>query len=197
MHIIKQYERMRDCLSNLVECELAKDPKCINAEELGEVVDMIKDYEEAIYYHCMSHVLKEDVKEEEMRKKIYCQRMNQDFMYFPFSRMGKMYFPKDKNGKRYNEEWSMPTSDGSMAESATNYPNYEQKRDSREGKSSLSRCSYIESKETHQDKTKQMTELNRYLQELADDITEMIEDATPEEKIIVSQKLNTLASKVK
>lgn len=54
----------------------------------------------------------------------------------------------------------------------------------------------MESKELHHDKTKQIQELDRYMKELTDDILEMINGATPEEKQILSQKLSTLASKV-
>ena len=54
----------------------------------------------------------------------------------------------------------------------------------------------MESKELHHDKSKQMQELDKYMKELTDDILEMINDATPEEKQMLSQKLRTLASKV-
>lgn len=70
-------------------------------------------------------------------------------------------------------------------------------RDYREGKSYNSRRNYIESKELHHDKAKQMQELDRYAQELTDDILEMIHDATPEEKMNLSQKITALANKIK
>ena len=49
----------------------------------------------------------------------------------------------------------------------------------------------------HHDKAKQMKELEQYMQELSGDMMEMINDATPEEKEILSQKLSTLAEKIK
>ena len=55
----------------------------------------------------------------------------------------------------------------------------------------------MESKELHHDKTKQMQELEQYMKELSEDITEMIDDAAPDEKQILSQKLMTLAEKIK
>ena len=70
-------------------------------------------------------------------------------------------------------------------------------RDYREGRSPVTRRMYMESKELHHDKAKQMKELEQYMKELSEDITEMIDDATPEEKEILSQKLTTLAEKIK
>ena len=49
----------------------------------------------------------------------------------------------------------------------------------------------------HQDKEKQMMELDKYMKELSGDVMEMISDSTPEEKQILSQKLTTLAEKIK
>lgn len=85
-----------------------------------------------------------------------------------------------------------------MAEGADGdyYPYPTEMRDYREGKSPITRRNYMESKELHHDKTKQIQELDRYMKELTDDILEMINGATPEEKQILSQKLSTLASKV-
>ena len=70
-------------------------------------------------------------------------------------------------------------------------------RDYREGRSGNSRRMYMESKEMHEGKEKQMMELEKYMKELSGDMIEMINDATPEEKEILSQKLSTLAEKIK
>lgn len=69
-------------------------------------------------------------------------------------------------------------------------------RDYREGRSPITRRNYMESKEMHHDKTKQMKELEEYMNELSIDITEMINDSTPDEKIMLSQKLTHLADKI-
>lgn len=45
-------------------------------------------------------------------------------------------------------------------------------------------------------KTSQMKELEAYLQELSTDITEMIRDASPEEKATLHQKMTMLANKI-
>jgi hypothetical protein len=49
----------------------------------------------------------------------------------------------------------------------------------------------------HQDKTTQIKELEKYLQELSTDVTELIHEATPEEKAVLQQKVATLASKIR
>jgi hypothetical protein len=69
-------------------------------------------------------------------------------------------------------------------------------RDKREGRSYMSRKTYMEAKEMHQPKTTQMKELEKYLQELSTDITEMIQDASPEEKSFLEKKITALAAKI-
>ena len=76
-----------------------------------------------------------------------------------------------------------------------------QSRDSREGKSGRSRRAYMETKETHRDnspesKQKKMKELEEYMTELSGDITEMIADASPEERALLAKKLQMLTQKV-
>lgn len=69
-------------------------------------------------------------------------------------------------------------------------------RDSREGRSGQSRRGYMESKEQGRDKQEKMKELERYTKELSEDVTEMIGDASPEEKSMLKQKLSALAQKI-
>lgn len=70
-------------------------------------------------------------------------------------------------------------------------------RDPREGKSAMRRKMYMEGKAAHKDKAKQMQELESYMQELSSDLTEMIQDASPEEKQLLQQKISVLATKIK
>ena len=68
--------------------------------------------------------------------------------------------------------------------------------DHREGKAHLSRKGYMESKEMHLGKEKQMKDLEKYMMELTTDITEMIQGSSPEEKQLMQKKIATLAEKV-
>lgn len=75
------------------------------------------------------------------------------------------------------------------------------RRDGREGRSGQSRRSYMETKETKkentpEDKQAKMKELERYAKELAEDVTEMISDASPEEKNLLKQKMQMLIQKI-
>ena len=74
-------------------------------------------------------------------------------------------------------------------------------RDSREGRSGMSRRSYMETKEMHrantaEDKSAKMKELEKYMQELSTDITEMIGDASPEERTLLKNKMQVLVQKL-
>lgn len=77
----------------------------------------------------------------------------------------------------------------------------ERMRDGREGRSGMSRRAYMETKELHksntpEDKQHKMRELEKYMGELSGDISEMISDASPEERSLLKQKLQVLAQKI-
>lgn len=70
-------------------------------------------------------------------------------------------------------------------------------RSPHEGKSPMSRKAYMEAKATHKDKAMQLQELEKYAQELTSDLIEMIDGSTPEEKQYLSNRIATLATKIK
>ena len=77
----------------------------------------------------------------------------------------------------------------------------ENQRDGREGRSGRSRRSYMETKEMNkgnssEEKQMKMKELENYMKELSEDVTEMIGDASPEEKSMLKTKLQTLTQKI-
>jgi replication-associated recombination protein RarA len=69
-------------------------------------------------------------------------------------------------------------------------------RDDYSGRSPMSRKMYMEAKHMNKDKATQLRELEKYMQELSQDITEMIADASPEEKQYLEKKISALASKI-
>lgn len=101
---------------------------------------------------------------------------------------------EDGNRRYYTEKMSMMDDDYD-----TYYKEMDKyyERDEREGKSPLTRKKYMEAKEAHIAKDMQMKELEKYIQDLGSDITEMIKDMTPEEKQMLQQKIATLATKIK
>ena len=164
---MKRLEHMKECLMACVESQMTHLDQ-VDAKELGEAVDMIKDLEEAIYYCTITKAMKAD-KEEEKQPRHQQQGVN---YYTPMYNDGSMYMDHQTNKMN-----------GHM-------------RDVKEGNSPMYRRMYMEGK--HQkDPQKQMQELEDYMHELTNDIMEMIEDATPEEKQLLRQKITTLSTKIK
>ena len=174
-------ERLR-CMKESLMC-VVEDQLChledVDAKELGEVVDMIKDLEEAEYYHSVVKAMEEHK-----------------------NPVDKMYYSTPSSWNHENHK-PIKTANGWVCECTqqTSY-DYAEKEfphafdDPREGRSSRARRMYMETKESHQDKTVQMKELEKYLQELSTDVTEMIEGATPEERQYMSKKMSALATKI-
>ena len=207
-------KNMKEQLMSCVQSQISGNLANVDTKELGEAVDMIKDLSEAIYYCSIVEAMEEKEENEERRperhyyKEIYMpmdmggrigRDMDRDYgrMYYPGADM--MYYNGGSSG---GQRGSSGRGGSSSGNSGTSYYSDEygypmEIRDYREGRSSISRKNYMESKELHHDKAKQMKELEKYLQELASDVTEMIEDASPEEKSMLHQKLTMLASKVK
>lgn len=107
--------------------------------------------------------------------------------------MSRMYYGGATGGSNGNSSNS-GSNGGNSQYSEREFPGAFQ--DMREGRSPRSRRMYMEAKETHQDKTTQMRELEKYMQELAQDVTEMIEGSSPEERQYLSKKISALASKL-
>ena len=127
--------------------EVEKQFECLEevcTKELGEVIDMIKDLKEAIYYEAITKAMEGD-------------------------------------------SWKTEKSDHHLNGDS---------RSEHEGKSPLSRKMYLEAKHMNKDKATQLRELEKYMQELSQDVVDMIADASPEEKQYLEKKITALASKV-
>ena len=97
-------------------------------------------------------------------------------------------------GSRNYQDGNRQSSGESRNYSGREYP--VELRDYREGRSPMSRRNYMENKEMHKDKMVQMQELETYMQELGNDLTEMIQGSSPEEKQMLQKKLSALATKI-
>lgn len=205
--------RMKEALMNCVEGQIVGHLDQADAKELGEAIDMIKDLSEAIYYCTITEAMKENEKDDKHRSK-------EDAYYYParyypypmyYDDPSKMYY--EGNGRSYygnggnsggrgsNSGGRGDGNEGRDGNSQTAYyhdPMREQMmRDYREGRSGIRRKMYMEGKQNHHEKSKQIQELDNYMHELTSDITEMIQDASPEEKQMLQQKIATLATKIK
>ena len=178
-------ERLKSMKESLMACAQAQmgNLQNVDTKELGEAIDMIKDLEEAIYYCTITKAMEEKDKN---------GGHNQQMMMYPV-----MYYDSSMQG---NSSSSGGTSGGGSTSSGSmggnrNYPM--EIRDVREGRSGVRRRFYMEAKEENHGTPAKMKELEEYLKELAEDVTEMIDGASPEEKAILQQKLVSLANKVK
>ena len=179
---------MKDCLLCTVENQLCHLDE-VDTEELGDAIDMIKDLEEAIYYSTVTEAMNKQGREMhmEMKKGEHHQKPEDDRMYYGGY---PMY---------YADGGQMNNGNGTSNTNSSNGRNYYDEpmwRDEREGRSPTSRRMYMEAKHMNKDKATQLRELEKYMQELSQDITEMIADASPEEKQYLEKKITALASKI-
>lgn len=178
---------IKETLICAVEGQLG-DIADVDAKELGEVIDMIKDIEEAKYYCTVTKAMEEG--------KEYQHEGDQ--MYYTTSGMIKRGPSSGHHQPVEMREMSWDyDGEGSYKPRHGEHNTWNSTHtDMNEGRSYRSRKNYMESKEMHKDKTTQMRELEKYAQELTQDIVEMIEGASPEEKQYLSKKITTLANKI-
>ena len=190
---------MKDTLVCVVETQLCNLEE-VDTEELGEAIDMIKDLEEAIYYSTVTEAMTNPKKEEvwEMKKSDHHQENGDSRMYYEYPMMYSDNGRNRRDDGTYYKDSGSPNSGSNSGNgnSNTNYYDDSMGYDSREGRSPMSRRMYMEAKNTGRDKATQLRELEKYMQELSQDITEMIADASPEEKQYLEKKITALASKI-
>lgn len=186
-------ERIKTMKEQLMACVQGQMGNLANADakELGEAVDMLKDLSEAEYYCSITKAMEQQEKEKE-RPYYYMDRM---IPYRDIDRdYGRMYYGDSGYGGNQSSGNSQSGGRNYSYQEREYYPS--NMRDMREGRSPMSRKMYMESKEMHHDKAKTMKELETYMTELSQDITEMIRDASPEEKQLLQKKIATLATKI-
>lgn len=174
--------------------DIIKDLVCYDKDKkIIEAMDEAEESEEAMKYIEMY----EDYPE---RKGYRGQPRDSKGRYMSRRRMGyeePMRMMPEMNREHDAEYYrDMDKMDGRMYYSGSGSQGGSQGRDSREGRSGQMRRSYIESKENGKDKGEKMKELENYMKELSTDVTEMISDASPEEKTMLRQKLQMLTQKI-
>ena len=170
---------MKEQLMSCVQGQLG-DLSRVDAHELGQAVDMIKDLSQAIYYCTITESMEKADKKEQQT---------------PVNNINYYTTPEYRNMQRAGGYMYYPASNGGHNTGTMSYYT-EMARDPRQGRSPMRRRMYMEGKEMHKDTNSQLKELEAYLQELSTDITEMIKDASPEERSTLRQKMTTLASKI-
>ena len=205
-------EKFTECAKHEVECGIEK----IDTKEMGEVADIIKDLCEAEYYAKISKAMDESEYGEDydmngpMEERRYYRGQPRDSRGRYMSRRGYHEPTYHMTPEMYREHTpehyrDMDREEGRMYYTETGMGNSSHmgtmSRDHREGRSGMSRRNYMETKEMHpgntpEDKQKKVQDLEKYMNELATDVTEMINGSTAEEKTLLKTKLQSLVQKI-
>lgn len=206
---IKRMHDMIEKLSETAKCEFDKGIENVDACEMGQVTDMLKDLAEAMYYRTLTKAMDEAEDDEIMEmfdrygdgRRFYDHYRYSDGRFAPKGRGSyrrgyegpywrmtpemykdmQEYRDMDRNtGRMYYTEPSM-----TMSES-----NYDR-----------AKRNYTETKELHrantpQDKEAKMRGLEDYFKEISSDITGLLSDMTPEERTMLKSKISALATKL-
>lgn len=209
---MEQLKMMKEQLMAQVQAQMS-DLKCVDTHELGEVIDMIKDLAQTMYYCEIQEQMKKAAEKEEEQPSsnnyYYTERYYPSPSYYRDMerRYGKMYYPEGGDEPYYYSQSgggnSGGNSGGGSSSNSGGSGNYYTERDyplylhdEREGRSPMKRKMYMEAKDTNQDTSKSMKELESYMQELTSDMMELLGKASPEEKAMVQKRVNTLAAKI-
>ena len=221
MHVERMH-KMIECLTEKALNELEKGTDHICTEEFGEVVDMIKDLNEAEYRAVIVKSMKKaDEEEEEYDRELLRalkaeygeeggRRFYDDYRYLTTGR----YAPKGKGtyvGRRgyveppyyhtYPEAEHMRDVDRDYGKMYYTEPMTSNIKHMSESNYDRARRNYTETKEMHkantpEDKEHKMKSLDSYIKELSSDITGLLGDMTAEERGLVKAKLSTLVTKL-
>lgn len=187
---MERLKHMEEVLMGCVQAQLSH-LDTVDTEELGQAIDMIKDFEQAKYY-CSIVKAMEEAEEDETKEMSHHRHRDMDRIY------GRMYYEGPDGDFKGRYPWKKRDRDEGW-ESYPYYPEHGREidiRDSREGRSPVTRRMYMESKQLHKDKTEKVQELEKYMQELSEDIVEMIDGASPEERQVLEKKMTSLTNKI-
>jgi hypothetical protein len=198
MYHLKQ---MKDKLVEAIEKQVNGNLEYANTEELGDAVDMVKDLSEAIYYCTITEAMNDKSQSKQGNHypatHYYSEPMYRGYPDEYYTPMGEHYpiMYASGNGSSSNGMGGSRY----YGDTSTRYMMYNDEYpmlNPGSDRSSMSRRRYMDGK-MYNDKASQMKELEQYTQELTSDLTDMIKDASPEEKQLLQQKIALLAQKIK
>lgn len=196
---MEKLKHMKNKLLEAIEKEINGNLEYANTQELGEAVDMVKDLSEAIYYCTITEAMED--------KSSYGSGHYPTTHYYGETIYGD-YDQRHLPPMRYTDGRNTMYMDGGQGsrgssryydDTSTRYSMYDRGYPSlpyNDDRVLTSKRRYMDSR-AHSDKQSQMRELEQYTQELATDLTDMIKDASPEEKQLLQQKISMLATKIK
>ena len=211
MHIERMH-KMIECLTEKALCELEKGTENVDTCEMGQVVDMIKDLNEAEYKAVIVKAMKKADEEKEEYDKMLLRELKEEYG----EDAGRRYY----DHYRYSDGRFAPKGHGSYRRGYEEPPYYhmtpEMYRDmDRDTHSRMyytetgmnesgydrAKRTYTETKEMHrgntpEDKKAKMQELERYAKSLTEDVVEMVSDMSDEEKNLLRTKMQILMQKI-
>lgn len=213
MHI-ENMEKMIECLTEKAKSELDSGIENVDTSEMGEVIDMIKDLNEGLYYAKITKGMKDAEEEDELMTKLGMTEDRRGYNGENYMKANRRrvqmsepyvhYRDIDREGAGrmyYGGSHPMYYDGGNASMNSGNMSSGSSMRGYSESRYDRARRGYEETKSMHsgntaEDKQAKMRELENYMSELSMDMADMIKDASPEEKEMLRKKLNTLATKV-
>lgn len=198
----KEMGEVADIIKDLCEAEYyAKISKAMDEAEYGEDYDYMGAYDE--HERKGYRGQRRDSRGRYMSSRSYTEpMMMHDDMREKDYMDGRMYYGGSTGGNSSNmggassNMSSGSSNTGSRGYSEGGQMSSRMQRDGREGRSGESRRGYMESKEMGKDKSEKMHELETYMKDLSEDVTEMIGGMSPEEKALMKNKMQTLMTKI-
>ena len=222
MHIERMH-KMIECLTEKALCELEKGAENVDTCEMGQVVDMIKDLNEAEYKAVIVKAMKKADEEKEEYDKMLLRELKEEYgedagrrFYDHYRYEDGRFAPKGRGTyqRGYSEPYYHMT-----PEMYRDMDKYTRDRmyftetgidgrgtgmhDTKISESNYDRAkrNYTETKEMHrantpQDKEAKMRDLEKYMKELSTDITDLMSGMSQEEINMAKSKLTTLVSKM-
>lgn len=218
MHI----KRMHEMIEKLVECTenaIDSNETCVGAYPISDVVDMIKDLNEAEYHAVIVKAMKESEEEEKEYEKRLMDLLKNEYgeedgrrFYDRYRYANGRFAPKGKGMRMGYEEPPYLRMTPEM------YRDMEHDRDmdrythqrmfysepsmaAHESEYDIAKREYHNAKRDHNgssqsEKDAVMKSFEKYLKEVAKDLTGLYDDMLPEEKSLAKNSLNALASKM-
>lgn len=221
MHIERMH-KMIECLTEKALAQLENGIENVDTCEFGEVVDIIKDLNEAEYRAVIVKSMKEADEEEKEYDKELLRALKEEYgeeggrrYYDRYRYKNGRFAPKGRGtyqrGYEESPYWHMtPAMYHNMEHNRDIDRNYgrmyytEPVSDNMnmiESGYDKAKRHYTEVKEMHkantaEDKEHKMKSLENYMKELSSDITELLADMTAEERTMLKSKLSMLVSKM-
>ena len=209
MHIEKIH-KMIECLTEKALCELEKGTENVDTCEMGQVVDMIKDLNEAEYKAVIVKAMKKADEEKEEYDKMLLRELKEEYgedagrrFYDHYRYSDGRFAPKGHGTYRgYSEPYYHMTPEMYRdMDRDTQSRMYYTETGMNESGYDRAKRTYTETKEMHrgntpEDKKAKMQELERYAKSLTEDVVEMVSDMSDEEKNLLRTKMQILMQKI-